>query len=49
MTTNEKSSPENTGDAAPEDVAQELLEHRDLQNAQVVSMMHVWDNPVDEC
>ena len=48
MTTNGKSSPENTGVAAPEDVAQELLEHRDLQNAQIVSMMHIWDNPEDE-
>lgn len=28
--------------------AQELLQMRDLQNAQVVSMMHVWDNPEDE-
>lgn len=29
--------------------AQELLEHRDLQNAQIDSMKHVWDHPVDEC
>ena len=28
--------------------AQELLEHRDLQNAQIMSMMHVWDNPEDD-
>jgi len=28
--------------------AQELLEWRDLQNAQIDSMMHVWDNPEDE-
>lgn len=30
------------------DIEQELLEHRDLQNAQVDSMQHVWDNPEDE-
>ena len=30
------------------DPEQELLEHRDLQNAQIDSMMHVWDNPEDE-
>lgn len=29
--------------------AQELLEWRDLQNAQVESLKHVWDNPEDEC
>ena len=29
--------------------AQELLELRDLQNAQIDSMKHVWDNPEDEC
>lgn len=46
--TNEKSSPENAGDAAPEDAEQELLEHRDLQDAQIVSMMHIWDNPEDD-
>lgn len=28
--------------------ALELLEWRDLQNAQIESMMHVWDNPEDE-
>lgn len=27
---------------------QELLEHRDLQAAQIESMKHVWDNPEDE-
>lgn len=27
--------------------AQELLELRDLQNAQIDSMKHVWDNPED--
>ena len=48
MTTNEKSSPPNKGDAAPEDAAQELIEHRDLQNAQIGSMTHIWDNPDDE-
>ena len=48
MTANEKSSPENTVVAAPEGAAQELLEHRDLQNAQIMSMMHVWDNPEDD-
>ena len=46
--TNNKKPPENTGDATPEDAAQELLEWRDLQNAQIDSMMHVWDNPEDE-
>lgn len=29
--------------------AQERLEWRDLQNAQIDSMKHVWDNPKDEC
>lgn len=48
MTANEKSSPENTVVAAPEGAAQELLEHRDLQNAQIMSMTHVWDNPDDD-
>ena len=28
--------------------AQELLEWRDLQAAQMISMTHVWDNPEDE-
>ena len=28
--------------------AQELLEHHDLQKAQIESMRHVWDNPEDE-
>lgn len=28
--------------------AQELLERRYLQNAQMTSMSHVWDNPEDE-
>ena len=27
---------------------QELLEWRDMQNAQITSMTHVWDNPEDE-
>lgn len=45
---NNRKPPENTGDAAPEDAGQELLEWRDLQNAQIISMMHVWDNPQDE-
>lgn len=37
--------------AAPEDedmALNELMEHRDLQNAQVKSMAHIWDNPADE-
>jgi hypothetical protein len=29
------------------DPAQEMLELRDLQNAQIDSMQHVWDNPED--
>jgi len=29
--------------------AQALLELRDLQNAQINSMKHVWDNPYDDC
>jgi hypothetical protein len=29
--------------------AQEILEWRDLQAAQIISMTHVWDNPEDEC
>jgi len=28
--------------------AQELLEWRNLQNAQMTAMSHVWDNPEDE-
>lgn len=28
--------------------AQELFEHHDLQDAQIDSMRHVWDNPEDE-
>ena len=32
-----------------DDPAQELVEWRDLQNAQATSLMHVWDNPEDEC
>ena len=48
MTTNEKSSPKNTGDAAPEDAAQKWREWRDLQNAQIVSTTHIWDNPDNE-
>lgn len=32
----------------PESDTQELLEWRDLQNAQIESMRHVWDNPEDE-
>lgn len=27
---------------------QELIEWRDLQDAQIDSMKHVWDNPEDE-
>ena len=46
--TNSTKPPESTGDAAPEDTAQELLELHDLQNAQLDSMQHVWDNPQDE-
>lgn len=30
----------------PED--EELAQWRDLQNAQIDSMQHVWDNPEDE-
>ena len=29
--------------------AKELLEWRDLQNAQMTAMAHVWDNPEDDC
>ncbi len=37
-------------DAADQELdVQELLEWRDLQNAQIESMKHVWDNPQDEC
>jgi hypothetical protein len=36
-------------DPAKQDLnTQELLEWRDLQNAQIESMKHVWDNPDDE-
>lgn len=28
--------------------SQEQLEWRDLQNAQIDSLQHVWDNPEDE-
>ncbi len=31
------------------DPALELVEWHDLQNAQVISLMDVWDNPEDEC
>ena len=42
--------PKPTDEANPQELdAQELLEWRDLQNAQIDSMMHVWDNPEDEC
>ena len=34
--------------ATLDEAAQELLEHHDLQNAQIDSMRHVWDNPEDE-
>ena len=37
--------------ATPEDenmALNELMEHRDPQNAQVGSMAHIWDNPADE-
>ena len=37
--------------ATPEDenmALNELMEHRDLQNAQAGSMAHIWDNPADE-
>ena len=37
--------------ATPEDAdmtLSELMEHRDLQNAQVGSMAHIWDNAADE-
>jgi len=32
-----------------DDPALELVEWHDLQNAQVISLMDVWDNPEDEC
>ncbi len=48
MTTNEKPSSDNTSEAAADDAAQELREHHDLQNAQIISIMHVWDNPEGE-
>lgn len=35
-------------DANQELDTQELLEWRDLQDAQIDSMQHVWDNPEDE-
>ncbi len=34
---------------APDPNEHEELEWRELQNAQIVTMMHVWDNPEDEC
>lgn len=37
--------------AEPEDedmALSELMEHRDLQKAQLRSMAHIWDNPLDE-
>ena len=33
---------------AAEDDSQERLKWRDLQNAQITAMRHVWDNPEDE-
>jgi hypothetical protein len=44
VTTKPPKADENIGP----DAAQELLEHRDLQNALIDSMMDVWDNPEDE-
>lgn len=42
--------PEPSEHASQQDLdAQDLLEWRDLQNAQIDSMKHVWDNPEDEC
>jgi hypothetical protein len=32
-----------------DDPALELSEWHDLQNAQGISLMDVWDNPEDEC
>lgn len=32
----------------PESDTKELLEWHDLQNAQIDSMLEVWDNPEDE-
>ena len=29
--------------------SEELAQWHDLQNAQIISMMHVWDNPEDDC
>ena len=26
----------------------EMAEHQDLQNAQQITMNHIWDNPIDE-
>ena len=43
-----KPAAENTNDAMSDEPESELLEWRDLQNAQITSMMHVWDNPEDE-
>lgn len=48
MTANQKQPSESTGEEAPACDDQELLEWRDLQNAQIDSMQHVWDNPEDE-
>ncbi|MBK7051991.1 MAG: hypothetical protein KAY39_00215 [Burkholderiaceae bacterium] len=48
MTANPKPPSENTGEAASTGDDQELLEWRDLQDAQIDSMQHVWDNPEDE-
>lgn len=42
-------TPESPDDADKPDLdAQELLEWRDLQAAQIISMTDVWDNPEDE-
>ena len=47
-TTNEEKSP--GARLGPYDEpALELVEWHDLQNAQVISLMDVWDNPEDEC
>ena len=38
--------------ATPEDEGMkpdEILEWRDLQDAQMTALQHVWDNPDDEC
>ena len=48
QTTNEEKSP--GARLGPYDEpALELVEWHDLQNAQVISLMDVWDNPEDEC